>query len=73
MNTRLTNSLPSRLAGSLGLAVVLLLLVTALAAKERPNVVLFAVDDLCDRVGAMGYEQAVTPNMDRLANRGVVV
>ncbi len=34
--------------------------------------ILFAVDDLCDWVGAMGYKQAITPNMDALASRGVV-
>jgi len=34
-------------------------------------VVMFAVDDMCDWIGPMGYTQAVTPNMDRLAARGV--
>ena len=31
----------------------------------------FALDDLCDWVGPLGYGQAVTPNMDRLAKKGV--
>lgn len=44
---------------------------TCAAAGERPNVILFAVDDLCDWVGAMGHAQAITPNMDALAKRGV--
>jgi arylsulfatase A-like enzyme len=48
-----------------------LLFVSAVSAKERPNVIFFAVDDLCDWVGAMGHEQAITPNMDSLARRGV--
>lgn len=43
---------------------------SALAA-EHPNVVMFAVDDMCDWIGPMGYTQAITPNMDRLAKRGV--
>lgn len=40
-------------------------------AKDKPNVLFFAVDDMCDWIGPMGYRQAVTPNMDRLARRGV--
>ena len=34
--------------------------------------IFFAVDDLCDWVGPLGYNQAVTPNMDALARQGVV-
>ena len=41
------------------------------AQKTPPNVIFFAVDDLCDWVGAMGYAQARTPNMDALARRGI--
>ena len=41
------------------------------AQKTPPNVIFFAVDDLCDWVGAMGHTQAKTPNMDALAKRGV--
>jgi arylsulfatase A-like enzyme len=40
-------------------------------AARRPNVVFFALDDLCDWVSPMGYAQAITPNMDRLAASGV--
>ncbi|MFC1762951.1 sulfatase [Planctomycetota bacterium] len=36
-----------------------------------PNVIFFATDDLCDWVGPLGYAQAVTPNLDKLAQRGV--
>ena len=38
---------------------------------EPPNVIFFATDDLCDWVGPLGYRQAVTPHMDKLAQRGV--
>lgn len=41
------------------------------AETEQPNVLFFALDDLCDWVGPLGYEQAVTPNMDKLADIGV--
>jgi arylsulfatase A-like enzyme len=38
---------------------------------QRPNVIFFAFDDLCDWVGPLGYAQAKTPNFDRLARQGV--
>ncbi len=51
---------------------VSMILATPASAQERPNVIFFAVDDLCDWVGALGHQQAVTPNLDALAKRGVV-
>lgn len=42
------------------------------AAKERPNVLFIAVDDLNDWTGHLaGHPQAKTPNIDRLVARGV--
>jgi arylsulfatase A-like enzyme len=42
------------------------------AADDRPNVLFIAVDDLRDWVGHLGgHPQAKTPNIDRLAERGV--
>ncbi len=49
----------------------LCLSVNAAQHKPQPNVLFFALDDLCDWVGPNGHEQAVTPNMDRLAASGV--
>ena len=43
----------------------------ASAAGSPPNIVFFVLDDLCDWVGPLGYKQAQTPNMDRLASSGV--
>lgn len=41
--------------------------------KPKVNVLLIAVDDLNDWIGCMGgHPQAKTPNMDRLAARGVL-
>ena len=40
-------------------------------AVQRPNIVFFVLDDLNDWVSPLGYGQAVTPNMDRLAASGV--
>lgn len=43
------------------------------AAVTKPNVLFIAVDDLNDWVGFLqGHPQTRTPNMDRLAARGVV-
>ena len=53
---------------------VLLLLTTAtsLAADSRPNVLFLAVDDMNDWIGCLASTpQAITPNFDRLASRGV--
>lgn len=42
-------------------------------APGKPNILLIAVDDLNDWIGCMdGHPQAKTPNMDRLAKRGVL-
>lgn len=43
------------------------------AQEPMPNVMLIAVDDLNDWIGCLGgHPQAKTPNMDRLAARGVL-
>lgn len=57
------------------LGVCLTFIPTARAADStaRPNIVFIAVDDLNDWVGFLrGHPQTKTPNMDRLAARGVV-
>ncbi|MBF0199232.1 MAG: sulfatase [Planctomycetes bacterium] len=51
------------------------LLIGALQAKgqEKPNVLMIVLDDLNDFVGVMGgHPQADTPNIDRLANQGIL-
>jgi arylsulfatase A-like enzyme len=60
-----------------GLLCLLLASVAAVAAgaqdaKRRPNVLFIAVDDLNHWVGYLGRNpQTITPNIDRLAKRGV--
>ncbi|MEM9399824.1 MAG: sulfatase [Verrucomicrobiota bacterium] len=41
------------------------------AQASQPNVLFFAFDDLSDWISPMGYQQAKTPNFERLAARGV--
>jgi iduronate 2-sulfatase len=50
---------------------VLLLWTTAMLGAG-PNVLFISVDDMNDWVGALGYEPARTPHIDRLAARGVL-
>lgn len=41
--------------------------------KDKPNVILISVDDLNDWIGCLGgHPQAITPNMDRLASKGIL-
>ena len=63
---------------SLGLVLIAVLSAGRMYAKshdaisvDRPNVIFFVMDDLNDWVGPLGHEQAVTPNLDRLADQGV--
>lgn len=55
------------------LALLSLLLICTACGAPKPNVLLIAIDDLNDWVGCMGgHPQAKTPNIDRLAKRGVL-
>jgi len=63
--------LKSLCAGSLALTGCGWQLAGARGTRKSPNVLFFALDDLCDWVGPMGYGQAITPNINRLAESGV--
>jgi choline-sulfatase len=62
------------LAGAAGLAAPgLLAAPTPIHAANRPNVLFIAVDDLNDWIGCLGgHPDAQTPNLDRLADRGML-
>ena len=45
--------------------------VVAVTAMAKPNILFIAVDDLRPSIGCYGDVLAVTPNLDRLAKRGV--
>ncbi|WP_296635412.1 sulfatase [Polaribacter sp.] len=42
------------------------------AQEEKPNVLIFYVDDLRAEIGAYGSKTAITPNIDKLAKDGVL-
>ena len=42
------------------------------AQEEHPNILFIAVDDLRPSMGCYGDELAITPNMDRLAEKGML-
>ena len=45
----------------------------AAGAREKPDVLFIAIDDLNDWAGVLGgHPQARTPNIDRLASRGML-
>ena len=45
----------------------------AFAGKNKPNVLFISIDDLNDWVGVLGgHAHARTPNLDRLAARGLL-
>lgn len=57
----------------LTLAVVLSFAIAPAPAADQPNVLFIAIDDLNDWVGCLGgHPQTRTPNLDRLAESGVL-
>lgn len=64
---------PTSRNASLGVAVIALLVVCAaqVRAAERPNVLFIISDDLNNSLGCYGHPLVKTPNIDRLAARGV--
>ena len=56
----------------LGLLLVAFIGQHALAGEPyKPNVLFIAVDDLNDWAGYRGHPEVLTPNMDRLAKKGL--
>lgn len=53
--------------------LISLVLIAFPGLAAKPNVLFIAIDDLNDWIGCLeGHPQALTPNMDRLAKRGVL-
>ncbi|MDG1874006.1 MAG: sulfatase [Mariniblastus sp.] len=55
----------------LTISAVLWMASIAMAQPEKPNVLFLISDDLNTALSGFGHEQCKTPNLDRLANRGV--
>jgi uncharacterized sulfatase len=53
-------------------ALLFTLLASPLAADRRPNIVLVVAEDMGPDTGAYGCKDAITPNMDRLSQEGVL-
>ncbi len=54
-------------------AVIALLILGAPVQAQKPNVLFISIDDLNDWTGTFkGHPQAITPNLDRLCDQGVV-
>ena len=45
---------------------------SATASEKRPNVLFIAIDDMRPQLGCYGDPTVKTPNMDRLASKGIV-
>ncbi|MCR9197742.1 MAG: sulfatase [Planctomycetaceae bacterium] len=73
--TATESSRPSLNAGASALVLAsffVALLPSRVSAADRPNVLFFAVDDMNDWIGCLNtVPGALTPNLDRLAARGV--
>ena len=54
------------------LIVFLGLVTSCRESPQSPNVLFISVDDWNDWVGCLGHKQARTPNVDRLASRGML-
>ena len=57
---------------TLGATLAMLLVSCGDTHPVRPNVLMISVDDMNDWVGALGYEPAETPQIDRLASLGTL-
>jgi choline-sulfatase len=67
----LGDSLTKRTGKNVRLAGTMSAPQTSPSQAKRPNVLLIMADDLNDHLGAYGHPMVKTPNLDRLAARGV--
>ncbi|MBE7537795.1 MAG: sulfatase [Opitutaceae bacterium] len=56
----------------MSLIATLLISAADMVAADRPNVLFIVADDLGTQIGAYGNREVLTPNIDRLAARGMV-
>lgn len=53
-------------------SVIVILSITTHCASKKVNVLLVIIDDLKPNLGAYGYRNAFTPNIDALADRSFI-
>ena len=70
-NVSSTGKVAIGLSAAIGLTSTFTDFEVAAAESEKPNVIFISVDDWNDWVGAFGENQAITPNLDKLVDRGV--
>jgi arylsulfatase A-like enzyme len=66
---KMKNSSPTHL---IKIIFILFSIKNVIQASDKPNVLFLAIDDLRNFVNCFGYEQAITPNLDRLAKRSTI-
>jgi len=72
MKTNLNSIFSGFLLLMIGFAINTLLVGCSKESSTKPpNVIMFVTDDLNNWVNPLGYTQAITPNLDRLAEAGV--
>ncbi|MBT5186607.1 MAG: sulfatase [Kordiimonadaceae bacterium] len=52
--------------------ILTLIFYVSVQAQERPNILLFTIDDLNNDLGAYGHYIVKSPNIDKLAQKGVL-
>jgi len=57
---------------TLAIAICLLVIAGAVQAADKPNILFIAVDDLRPELGCYGSPVAITPNLDKLAQDGLL-
>ena len=62
---------PTSHTATVAFIAALFVLPSYVLAASRPNVLLIAVDDLRPELGCYGVKHVISPNIDRLAKRGV--
>ena len=72
-NSRLTQALGILIVGAVVIYNAAILGYKELNKPEGPNVILITIDTLrADHLGAYGYYRDISPNIDKLAEKGIL-